>query len=634
MKLVCRCLLLWMLCVKVVVAESKNDRSGSVLLKTDILAVFAHPDDETGMAATLAYYALVRGKVVSTIYCTRGEGGGNMVGTHWGPALGVLREVELRACLDRLGVRQAFFLDREDFGYTENLDVTFERWGKDETLRRLVRLVRTLRPEVILTMNPAPSSGQHGNHQAAAILAIEAVDAAANPARYPEQLQQEGLGIWRPRKLYITDRSHGGTTIDLTTPLPGGETPVRIAALALANHRSQGFGGMVESPWFRRMTNQTFTLVKSVVPFDSTETDLLRGLPVMGETPERVYLETHGHSALTLRFAPSEAVVNYWRWCRAERVENILADFEPEFAMAVGEEGLAFLDLGNRASKGAGVRLRFKVPDGWQVKPDDLLARFSPRPGTTLPVAVTPPATAKSGDSIVVTGTTEQGELSATGTLRILPTARATRVTTPLSVTEKEGWSALPVVEISPAQLWQGHVASAADSSATVRVGHDDQYIYTEVTVRDDQVVSNIEPNDIRGHWRSDSVELCFDPHQASDHTFICYKLGIFPFDTTGKVRAARDADAQPGLVEKTAPGTQLASERTPDGYRIRAAVPIAEVGLDYPRSKRLGFNVLIYDGDKAGAALGENINKSRLAWSPRPGVQGRPSDWGRLILE
>jgi len=43
---------------------------------------------------------------------------------------------------------------------------------------------------------------------------------------------------------------------------------------------------------------------------------------------------------------------------------------------------------------------------------------------------------------------------------------------------------------------------------------------------------------------------------------------------------------------------------------------------------------LIVYDGDKADAARGENINKSRLAWSPRPGVQGRPEDWGRIELE
>src|SRR5262249_21270490 len=138
-------------------------KQGAELLKTDILGVFAHPDDETGMAATLAWYAQGRKAVVANIYCTRGEGGGNMVGNQGGAALGILREAELRDCLSQLGVRYCYFLDRLDWAYTESLAATLEKWGKEETLGRLVRLVRTLRPEVMLTMNPAPTPGQHGH---------------------------------------------------------------------------------------------------------------------------------------------------------------------------------------------------------------------------------------------------------------------------------------------------------------------------------------------------------------------------------------------------------------------------------------------------------------------------------------
>jgi hypothetical protein len=112
-----------------------------------------------------------------------------------------------------------------------------------------------------------------------------------------------------------------------------------------------------------------------------------------------------------------------------------------------------------------------------------------------------------------------------------------------------------------------------------------------------------------------------------------CLKLGIFPFDTTGAVRGERDADANQGLVEETAPKTRLCSRRTAEGYRIQAAIPFDEIGITRGQ-KRLGFNLIIYDGDKKDAALGENINKSRIAWSPRPGVQGRPEDWGRIDLE
>jgi len=99
-------------------------------------------------------------------------------------------------------------------------------------------------------------------------------------------------------------------------------------------------------------------------------------------------------------------------------------------------------------------------------------------------------------------------------------------------------------------------------------------------------------------------------------------------------VRAARDADANQGPIEETAPTMRLVSRRTPTGYRIQAAIPFRAIGVSFAKTRRLGFNLIVYDGDKADAALGENINKSRIAWAPRPGVQGRPEDWGRIDLQ
>ena len=125
---------------------AENPPQGADLLKTDILGVFAHPDDETGAASTLAYYALAEGKAVAHAYCTRGEGGGNMVGAHWGAALGVLREMELRQCLETLGVRQWHFLDQLDWAYTESASMTLTKWDKEVALEKLVRLIRALRP--------------------------------------------------------------------------------------------------------------------------------------------------------------------------------------------------------------------------------------------------------------------------------------------------------------------------------------------------------------------------------------------------------------------------------------------------------------------------------------------------------
>ncbi len=78
----------------------------------------------------------------------------------------------------------------------------------------------------------------------------------------------------------------------------------------------------------------------------------------------------------------------------------------------------------------------------------------------------------------------------------------------------------------------------------------------------------------------------------------------------------------------------RIVSRRTPSGYRIQAAISFVDMGITPVAGKRVGFNVIIYDGDKLNAAVGENINKSRIAWSPRAGVQGRPEDWGRVKFE
>jgi hypothetical protein len=193
------------------------------------------------------------------------------------------------------------------------------------------------------------------------------------------------------------------------------------------------------------------------------------------------------------------------------------------------------------------------------------------------------------------------------------------------------GWSDVVGHDIPATSLAEGRTRDAADSSARFRLAHDGKTMFVEVDVTDDVVVSNIAPDDIRGHWRSDSVEICVDPAGGAEHTLGCFKVGIFPFDTTGAVRAARDADANQGPIEETAPATRVVSKRTATGYRVRVAIPLSEMRIDPATGGRVGFNVIVYDGDKRDAAPGENINKSRIAWSPRAGVQGRPEDWGRI---
>lgn len=614
-------------------AQSAVDkpRQGAALLKTDIMGVFAHPDDETGMAATLAHYALGKGSIVANIYCTRGEGGGNMVGTQSGPALGALREAELRDCLATLGVRYCYFLDQLDWAYTESVAATLEKWGKEQTLERLVRLVRVLRPEVILTMNPAPTPGQHGHHQAAGVLATEAFTAAADPKRFPLQLTKEGLAVWQPLKLF-----YGGgsgeviASIAVTEPLPDGRTPAQVAALALANHRSQAFGNFGNAPWMQRP--QRFTLVKSFAPFSSTSSNLLEGLPhtqgplighLVGTPPSKLWAEPE--------FVPRPAVANYRAWKRQHIIQHVAASFRADLPLVSGEANEVQLDIPATAPDDG--ELTVTAPPGWMIEPARRRIRASAS-NIRVSLRVTPPADATVDADLLASFAVRSQTFTNSARCHPLPRTMATRVkSAPALDGTDRGWEKVPALAIAPTNIVQGKIADGADSSALLRLAHDGKHLFVDVLVKDDAIVTNIEPNDIKGHWRSDSVEICLDPLGGAEHTMGCYKLGIFPFDTTGVIRAARDADANQGPVEETAPKTRLVSRRTADGYRIQAAIPFDEIGLARGR-KRLGFNLIIYDGDKRDAALGENINKSRIAWAPRSGVQGRPEDWGRIDLE
>ncbi|MBL9138066.1 MAG: PIG-L family deacetylase [Verrucomicrobiales bacterium] len=611
-------------------------RQGAAMLKTDLLGVFAHPDDETGMAATLARYALGSGKSVAHVYATRGEGGGNMVGTQSGRALGILREAELRACLRILGVRHCYFLDQTDFFYTESAAATLRVWNRAEALAHLVRLIRTLRPEIIVTMNPAPNPGQHGHHQAAGILATEAFGAAADPTRFPDQLHVEGLGTWQARKLFYGGAAGSHvTTIATTDPLPDGRVPADIAGLALSEHRSQAFGGMARSPWMRRP--QAFTLVHSAAPPVPAGDDLFLGLPIpenSGNPPLIAVAPEPPEPSLT--FVPRPAIERYQRWAQAQGIRHLSAEFLADLPVVAGEPNAVVLQLSPSIS---GTRVEVPVvelPSGWNLHGP--VERVRP-PGNAAPrfrFSVIPPTDASQDAEI----TARLGQIPAApakARLHPVPLLKVPRTRVdPEFPWDNALWTGVPTQVLGARNLWQGRVTDTNDASAEIRVVRSGNVLLIDTLVHDDVVVSNIEPNDIRGHWRSDSIEICLDPDAGAEDTLGCFKIGIFPFDTSGKVRAARDADARPGPIEETAPGLRLQSQRTPDGYRIQAAIPLElVVGSRRPRpGMRLGFNVLVYDGDKADAAPGENINEARLAWSPRSGIQGRPEDWGRMELE
>lgn len=213
-----------------------------------VLYIAAHPDDEN--TAMLAYFA--RGRQMRTAYLslTRGDGGQNLIGSEQAPLLGVIRTAELLAAR-RIDGAEQFFTRAVDFGYSKTAEETFAVWGKEEVLADVVRVVRTFRPDIIITRFPASGDGGHGHHTASAILAAEAFAAAGDARRFPEQVAE--LGVWSPKRLFWnswrTPEEKGAArlprllTLDLGVYDPVlGVSYAEISARARSMHKSQGFG--------------------------------------------------------------------------------------------------------------------------------------------------------------------------------------------------------------------------------------------------------------------------------------------------------------------------------------------------------------------------------------------------------
>jgi LmbE family N-acetylglucosaminyl deacetylase len=177
-----------------------------------VLYVTAHPDDENN--AVLVRLSRGLGLHTALLTVTRGEGGQNAIGPELFQALGVLRTEELMAMHRYDGVGQ-FFGRAYEFGYSFSVEETYEKWGREETLGDVVRVVRAFRPDVILTL-PLEAKGGGMHHQAVARLARDAFRVAADPSRFPEQ----GLRPWQARKIY-----QGGTG-GYPMKVPG--RPVRV----------------------------------------------------------------------------------------------------------------------------------------------------------------------------------------------------------------------------------------------------------------------------------------------------------------------------------------------------------------------------------------------------------------------
>ncbi len=175
--------------------------------KKTLLAVFAHPDDESFSAGgTLSFYA-AKGYRVELICATRGEAGEISDPTLATPeTLPQVRENELRCAARGMGIRPPTFLGYRDSGMAgtpENDDPrSLHQAERVQAIGKVVWLLREIKPDVVMTFEPGGGYG-HPDHVAISQITVAAVAAAADRTQYPEQLA-EGLGVHRIPKFYYT----------------------------------------------------------------------------------------------------------------------------------------------------------------------------------------------------------------------------------------------------------------------------------------------------------------------------------------------------------------------------------------------------------------------------------------------
>lgn len=176
-------------------------------MKFTLLAVHAHPDDESiGTGGTLAKYS-AEGVDTVVAFCTQGEAGAiqnpDFIPPSPGMDIAEIRAIELERALEVLGVGSAHFLGYRDSGMVgakDNLDPrAFVQADMDEAAGRLVEIIRRTRPHVVVTYNEKGFYG-HPDHVMAHRITRLAFVASGDPHQYSDQ----GLEPWEPRKLYYT----------------------------------------------------------------------------------------------------------------------------------------------------------------------------------------------------------------------------------------------------------------------------------------------------------------------------------------------------------------------------------------------------------------------------------------------
>jgi len=237
-----------------------------------LLCVTAHPDDEAGgFGGTLLHYA--RKGVETHVLClTPGQAATNRAGAKNDDELAAMRRREFAAVCKILNVTHGEVMDYPD--------ARLYRIDFYTAVEELTRRMRSIRPQVVITMGPEGSITAHPDHSMVSLFATMAFHWAARNNRFPEQLKQ-GLDVHKAQKLYYTSATF---TIPerppvflppITASVDAGEfLEAKIAAFKAHTSQTPLFAA-VEATLRKRGAKEHFHLAAAATPRTvEQETDL------------------------------------------------------------------------------------------------------------------------------------------------------------------------------------------------------------------------------------------------------------------------------------------------------------------------------------------------------------------------
>jgi LmbE family N-acetylglucosaminyl deacetylase len=229
-----------------------------------LLVALAHPDDESfGPAGTIIHYAR-QGVAVHYICATRGEAGDvdpELLDGTTSPA--ELRTRELECAARHLGLTAVHFLGYRDSGMANSPEnqnpASLFQAPLEEVAAKIVGLIRQIRPQVVLTFDPAGGSF-HPDHLKMNQATTLAFHTAGDPQRYAHQGEQ-GLPPYQPHKLYYT-----------VFPLWWAKAAVRILPLFGQNPTAMGRNHDINLKQMVNQESQAMTTRIDISPYlDASE---------------------------------------------------------------------------------------------------------------------------------------------------------------------------------------------------------------------------------------------------------------------------------------------------------------------------------------------------------------------------